>query len=200
MTQLVEKAVFGFFDKLLTFSISSKKFLTARESGGSPVSVWLRPKASGLPPAAPTPFHTFPPWLILRGTTFSTSWVYWVHRVAAGKKFFPLSQKGPPGRYILQKDLHRGGGEGRVRHDGTRKESSPDRGGPGGHRGGGAAVLGGLDPGGPGPEPDRSPRSDAGQRLPGPVRPALARFCLTGEKVHVTILFKHKGVVGAATA
>ena len=72
MTQLVEKAVFGFFDKLLTFSISSKKFLTARESGGSPVSVWLRPKASGLPPAAPTPFHTFPPWLILRGATFLT--------------------------------------------------------------------------------------------------------------------------------
>ena len=56
MTQLVEKAVFGFFDKLLTFSISSKKFLTARESGGSP-----------------PPFHTFPPWLILRGATFSTA-------------------------------------------------------------------------------------------------------------------------------
>ena len=28
----------------------------------------------------------------------------------------------------------------------------------------------------------------------------LPGFCLTGEKVHVTILFKHKGVVGAATA
>ena len=48
--------------------------------------------------------------------------------------------------------------------------------------------------------PDRSPRSVAGQRLSGPVRPALARFCLTGEKVHATILFKHKGVVGACAA
>ena len=51
----VFKAV-DFVDKLLTFSISSKKFLTARESGGSPPL-----------------FHTFPPWLILRGATFSTA-------------------------------------------------------------------------------------------------------------------------------
>ena len=71
--QLVEKAYFGFFYKLLTFLISSKKFLTTRESGGSPVSVWLCSKASGLPPAVLTPFHTFPPWLVLRGATFSTA-------------------------------------------------------------------------------------------------------------------------------
>ena len=68
----VSKKSLDFFDTLSDILTCVKMFLTVRESGGSPGLRWLRPKASGLPPAVQTPFHTIPPLLLQPGPSFST--------------------------------------------------------------------------------------------------------------------------------
>ena len=70
----LSKKLFGLFRQPENFFDFIEKVSDCTRKGGSPGLRWLRPKASGLPPAVQTPFHTIPPVLLHRGPTSSTGW------------------------------------------------------------------------------------------------------------------------------